>query len=60
MEVNMEKNVKAKELELNKKRREIFIKAAEEAEKIKKTTKGQDISCGKVVCSFDKNKKNKQ
>jgi hypothetical protein len=45
------------ELELNQIRENIFAKAIEEAEKIKKSKKEQDISCGKVVCYINKKKK---
>jgi hypothetical protein len=55
----MEKNKKLnkQKLELNQVREEIFIRAIEEAEKLKKTKTKQDISCGKVVCYIGKEKK---
>lgn len=55
---NTNKRDKTK-LELNEERREIFLKAIEEARKIKKSKIKQDISCGKVVCFIKKEKKHK-
>ena len=43
-----------KKLELNKQRKEVFTQAIEEAKKLKKSQKDQDLTCGKVVCSFKK------
>jgi hypothetical protein len=59
---NKNKKQNKEELELDKETRDIFFKAVEEAEKIKKSKTKQDISCGKVVCHINRKeeKKHKQ
>lgn len=59
MERNKSKNQKKEALELDQETKEIFIEAMKEAEKIKKSKTKQDISCGKVVCYINKDKKHK-
>jgi hypothetical protein len=38
----------------DEKTKAIFARAIEEAKKLKKSKKDQDLTCGKVVCSFKK------
>ena len=52
------KQIKQKS-ELDEETREIFFKAIEEAKKLKKSQKDQDLTCGKVVCSPNKKPKNR-